>query len=94
MCLVHELRNRGFDVKTEVLIPVEYDGLLLKHGYRGDIIVNGVVVVENKTVEKILPIHSAQVLTYLRLSDLRLGFLLNWNVPRMKDGIRRIVNQL
>jgi GxxExxY protein len=93
-CLTHELRNRGFDVACERLIPMVYEGLRLEHGYRIDMIVSEAVIVENKTVSTLLPIHEAQILTYLRLSGLRLGFLLNWNVARMKDGLRRYVHQL
>ena len=93
-CLTHELRSRGFEVTCEVLIPITYDTVRLGFGYRVDMIVNDSVVIENKTVERVLPIHSAQILTYLRLSGLRLGFLLNWYVPLMKDGNRRFVNNL
>lgn len=75
-------------------MPVTYDGMKIDAGYRMDIVVNGLIVIENKTVEKILPIHQAQLLTYLKLSGMNLGFLLNWNVTIMKDGIKRIVNNL
>ena len=63
-------------------------------GFRMDMMVQKTVIIENKTVEKLLPIHQAQLLTYLKLTNLKLGFLLNWNVPLMKDGIKRMVNNL
>lgn len=75
-------------------MPVQYDGLEIDAGYRVDLIVEESVLVENKAVYAILPIHEAQLITYLKLSGLRLGFLLNWNVPRMKEGIRRFVYRL
>ena len=93
-CLIYELKKRGLKVDSEVAMPVTYDGMKINAGYRMDIVVNGSIVIENKTVEKILPIHQAQLLTYLKLSGMNLGFLLNWNVTIMKDGIKRIVNNL
>lgn len=93
-CLAYELRKRGSHVQTEVLLPVVYDGLQLDAGYRIDMLVEGVVIIENKAVEKVLPIHEAQLLTYLKLRDCRLGYLLNWNVSLMKHGIKRMVNKL
>jgi GxxExxY protein len=93
-CLAHELRSRMLDVRCEVDLPVAYRGIEVSAGYRIDMLVNDVVIVENKAVEQVLPIHTAQLLTYLRLADCRLGFLLNWCVPLMKDGITRLVNHL
>ena len=93
-CLAHELRTRGLRVECEVLLPVVYGGLQIDAGYRMDMLVQDCVIVENKAVEKLLPIHQAQLLTYLKLLDCRLGFLLNWNVPLMKQGIKRMVNGL
>jgi GxxExxY protein len=75
-------------------LPVVYDGLQLDAGYRIDMLVEDSVIVENKAVERLLPIHQAQLLTYLKLRDCRLGFLLNWNVSLMKRGIKRLVNRL
>jgi GxxExxY protein len=75
-------------------IPVEYESVKLDMGFRADMIVDNAVIVENKTVEKIAPIHEAQLLTYLKITGFHLGFLLNWNVPLMKQGINRIVNNL
>ena len=93
-CLTHELRKRGLRVDCEVLLPVVYDGIQLDAGYRIDMLVEACIIVENKAVEKLLPIHQAQLLTYLKLQDCRLGFLLNWNVPLMKQGIKRMANNL
>jgi len=76
------------------LLPVVYDGQQIDAGYRIDMLVEGCVIIENKAVDQMLPIHQAQLLTYLKLRDCRLGFLLNWNVRLMKDGIKRMVNNL
>ena len=75
-------------------MPVVYDGVRIDAGYRIDMLVDDQVIVENKAVEKLLPIHEAQLLTYLKLRDCRLGFLLNWHVTLMKHGIKRMVNNL
>ncbi len=93
-CLAHELRKRGLCVECEVSQPVEYDGLQIEAGYRLDMLVDNQVIIENKAVETVLPIHEAQLLTYLRLRDCRLGYLINWHVPLVKDGIKRMVNKL
>ncbi len=93
-CVQYELQKNGLLVECEVALPVVYDKLKIDAGYRIDMIVEGVVIVENKTVEKLLPIHEAQLLTYLKMKNCKLGFLLNWNVSRMKDGIKRMVNNL
>ncbi len=88
-CLAHELRKRGLHVETEVAQPVMYDGERIDVGYRLDMLIENVVIIENKTVDEIAPIHEAQLLTYLKLRQCRPGFLLNWNVELMKHGIRR-----
>jgi GxxExxY protein len=93
-CLAYELCKRGLRVECEVLQPIIYEDVKIDAGYRIDMLVEGCVIIENKTVEKLLPIHQAQLLTYLKLRDCRLGFLLNWNVPLMKHGIKRMVNNL
>ena len=93
-CLIYELRQRGLTVDSEVPMPIKYGEVKIEVGYRMDLVINKMIVVENKTVEKLLPIHQAQLLTYLKLSGYNLGFLLNWNVTIMKDGIKRIVNNL
>jgi GxxExxY protein len=93
-CLKYELQQRGLRVATEVFQPVKYEGLYIDAGYRLDMIVENSVIIENKSVERLLPIHQAQLLTYLRLRDFRLGYLINWNVQLIKDGIHRMVNNL
>jgi len=93
-CLEYELRNAGLNVVSEVTLPVVYYGKKIDAGYRLDMLVNDAVIIENKVVEKLLPLHEAQLLTYLRLKQCRLGYLLNWNVLLMKDGIKRMVHQL
>jgi GxxExxY protein len=93
-CLAYELRQRNLHVDCEVTLPVVYEGLHIDAGYRIDMLVEDVVIIENKAVKKILPIHQAQLLTYLNLRDCRLGYLLNWNVALMKNGIKRMVNNL
>jgi len=93
-CLAYELRKRGLQVECEVLLPILYDGQRIDAGYRIDMLVENCIVIENKTVDFLLPIHEAQLLTHLKLRDCRLGFLLNWNARPMKTGIRRMVNNL
>jgi len=93
-CLLHELRKRGRKVLSQVALPVVYDGVKIDVGYRIDLLVEDVVIVELKAVEKLLPIHDAQILSYLKLGDYRLGLLINFNVLHLKDGIKRKVNNL
>jgi GxxExxY protein len=93
-CMEYEMKNNGLRVECEVILPITYEKIKIDAGYRIDMIVEGCVVVENKAVEKLLPIHEAQLLTYLKMKQCKLGFLLNLNVPRMKDGIKRMVNNL
>lgn len=93
-CVAHELGKRGFTVRRQVAMPIEYDGIVFNMGYRLDLLVEDKVVLELKAVEKVLPVHAAQLLSYLRLGSYRLGFLLNFNTVRMVDGIKRIVNGL
>jgi GxxExxY protein len=93
-CHAYELRKRGRIVVTELKLPIVYDGQEFDDGYRIDELVDGLVVVENKTVETILPIHMAQLLTYLKLKNCKLGFLINWNVKLIKNGIQRVANGL
>lgn len=90
-CLVHELEKRGRRVRRQPVLPLEYDGLKLEAGYRLDLLVDDSVIVEVKSTDALASVHEAQLLTYLRLSRLRLGYLLNFNVARLKDGIRRII---
>jgi GxxExxY protein len=91
-CHVYELRKRGRLVLTELKLPIIYDGQQFDDGYRIDELVDNLIIVENKTVESILPIHMAQLITYLKLKDCRLGFLINWNVKLIKNGITRVAN--
>jgi GxxExxY protein len=90
-CLTHELRKAGQKVATEMLVPIVYDGVELD-GYRLDMLVNDAVIVEVKTVERLLPVHHAQLLSYLRLLDKRLGILINFKVPQVMQGVKRVVN--
>jgi GxxExxY protein len=91
-CLAHELRGRGFQVETQVALPVVYEGQKLELGYRIDLLVEKRVVVEIKCVEAIHPVHQAQLLSYLRLSGYNVGLLINFYVPHLKDGILRMVD--
>ncbi len=93
-CLERELAIRNISFEREKPIPIGYKGLRLDCGYRADFLVADLVVVELKAVEKMLPIHQAQVLTYLKLLNKKLGILLNFNVPLMKEGIKRIALKL
>lgn len=88
-CLVYELEKRDLSVDRQVNVPVMYDGRRFNTGLRLDLLVDDCVVVELKAVEKLLPLFNAQLLTYLKLSDKRLGLLINFNVPVIKDGIKR-----
>lgn len=91
-CLIYELRKRGLRVEYEIDQPVHYENLKIDAGYRIDMLVEDCIIIENKCVEQVLPIHQAQLLTYLRLRKCHIGFLVNWKVRLMKDGIQRIVN--
>jgi len=92
-CLTYELEKSGLKVACEVMLPVKYEEVNIDIGFRIDMLVEDKIIVENKTVEKIAPIHEAQLLTYLKMAKLNLGFLLNWNVTLMKGGIKRMVNK-
>jgi GxxExxY protein len=89
-CLAHELEKNGLETKRQLALPVFYDGIKIDAGYRIDLLVNSRVVVEIKSVEKFAPIHMAQVISYMKLGGFRLGYLLNFNVQRLKDGIKRV----
>jgi GxxExxY protein len=91
-CLLFELRRRGISVASQSPMPVEYEGVRLDVGYRVDILVAETVIVELKSVETVLPIHKAQVLSYLKLSGKKVGLLINFNACRLKDGIFRFAN--
>ena len=93
-CLAYELQKTGLNIQSERALPVIYDDVKLNCGYRIDLWVNAKVIIEIKAVVALNDIHLAQILTYLKLTDNRLGFLINFNVARIKDGIRRVVNRL
>lgn len=90
-CLAFELREMGFRVAAEVPLPISYNGVQLDCGYRLDLVVEDLVVVELKAVEAILPVHRAQMISYLKLSHKSLGLLINFNVTHLREGIRRFV---
>jgi GxxExxY protein len=90
-CLAHELRKAEFTVETEVLLPVVYDGVKLDFGYRIDMLVNDLVIVELKAVEEISRVHVAQTLSYMKLGKKQLGLIINFHVSHLKDGIKRLV---
>jgi GxxExxY protein len=89
-CTAYEITQSGLLAPTEVALPVVYKGVKLDAGLRLDMLVNNCVIVEFKAVETVLPVHTAQVITYLKITGIRLGFLINFNVIRLKDGIKRI----
>lgn len=92
-CLAHELRLRGIPFATETPLSLEYKGCVVDTAFRADIVVADRLLVELKSVEQVLPLHSAQLLTYLRVMRLPIGLLINFNVPRLRSGIRRIINR-
>jgi GxxExxY protein len=89
-CLCHELKQRGVPFKSQVALPIHYNGLTLDNGLRLDLLIGDKLIVELKAVEKMQPLYDAQPLTYLKLSGLRLGLLINFNTVLIKDGIKRI----
>ena len=92
-CLVEELKDKGLKVKSQVKLPIVYKGKTLNKDFYIDLLVEDKVVIELKAVEVILPVHEVQLVTYLKLADKRLGLLINFNVPLLKEGIRRRVNK-
>ena len=92
VCLDYELSKRGINVSKQVPLAVRYDGVQLELGYRLDLLVDGKVVVEVKAVERLLPLHHAQLLSYLKLGGYKIGLLLNFHTLHLRDGIKRIVN--
>ncbi len=89
-CLVHELLKTGLSARSQVELPIIYDGITLDIGYRTDILVEELVIIELKAVDKILPIHKAQLISYLKLSGKDVGLLINFNVEHLRDGIDRL----
>lgn len=94
VALAHVLRQRGLAVARQVPISITYEGITFDEGFRADLIVENVVLVELKSLERMAPVHKKVVLTYLRLSGLRLGLLVNFGAPMLKDGFERLVNGL
>lgn len=88
--LAHVLRQRGFQIDQQKVLPVQFDTIKIDAGFRPDLIVNDQIIIELKACERILPIHEAQIHTYLKLSQKTLGLILNFNVPSLKNGIKRI----
>ena len=92
--LMHELVKWGMRVERQVLIPIRYEGVEITEGFRADLIVNGLLIVELKSIEVLLPVHKKQLLTYLRMADLKLGLLINFGEALFKTGVHRVVNGL
>ncbi len=90
-CLRHELQARGVEARSQVVLPITYEGVVLDAGYRLDLFVEGKVIVEIKAVDALTAVHQAQILTYLRLSGCRVGLLMNFNMALFKHGVRRFV---
>jgi GxxExxY protein len=93
-CVEYELNKRCLAVKKQVPMPLRYDDLSIDVGYRLDLLVEDAIAIELKSVQQLLPVHKAQLLSYLRVGDYRLGFLLNFHAMHMRDGIKRVVNRL
>jgi GxxExxY protein len=91
--LARMLEERGYRVERQKVVSFEYCGMRFEDGFRADLVVEGAIVVELKSVERLAPVHAKQLLTYLRLLDLRVGFLINFNTATFKEGIQRVVNQ-
>lgn len=91
-CLAYELRSRGLQVLTEVQVPIVYGDVVLEEAFRIDLMIDDEVIVEVKAVQALHPAHASQLLTYLRLSRLHVGLLFNFHEPRLRDGIKRVVN--
>ena len=94
VCLAHELKLIGLDLQQQIALPVVYKGIKLNAGYRIDMIVENKVIIEIKSVDALAPIHTAQILTYLKLKEIKLGLLINFNSVKLVDGLKRIVNNL
>lgn len=92
--LAKELERRGLFIERQKAVPIEFEGLHFEEGFRADLVVERAIIVEWKSVETLAPVHSKQLLTYLRLLDYRLGLLINFGAPLLKDGVKRIVNKL
>ena len=93
-CLLYELNKRDLETESQITLPIRYDGQKIDAGYRIDLMVEGTIIIELKTVDKLLPIHTAQLLSYLKMADKKLGLLINFNVTSLRHGIKRIANDL
>ncbi|MCX6144402.1 MAG: GxxExxY protein [Ignavibacteriales bacterium] len=94
VCLCHELSKRGYHVERQLDLPISYDGIAFDEGLRLDVLVENLVICELKAVDEMNPVWQAQLLSHLKLTGKRLGFLINFNVPLIKDGIRRLILQI
>jgi GxxExxY protein len=92
VCLIHELGKQEMKVRSQVALPVVYDGIRLDAGYRIDLLVEDQIIVELKAIDRLLPIHEAQLISYLKLSGKKIGLLINFNVRLLRDGIKRLAN--
>lgn len=93
-CLAYDLRRSGLSVATQAPVPIRYHGLTIEVGYRADLIIDDAVIVELKALRRLAPVHEMQLLSYLRFSDKRLGLLINFHEAHLKNGIKRLVNDL
>ena len=93
-CLCHELTKSGFSVARQLALPIEYDGLTVDLAYRPDIVIPGLAIIEVKTVAKLLPVHQAQLLTYLRFAKIEKGLLFNFHALPFRTGIKRLINSI
>lgn len=93
-CLAHDLRKKGLNIQTQVNLPIIYDDLIIEKAFRLDMLIEGKIIIEVKAISEISDLHLAQILTYLKMTDLKLGMLINFNVNLFKDGVRRVVNGL
>ena len=93
VCLEHEIKKAGLEVKRQVNIPIIYDGIVFNEGLKLDLLVENTIIIEIKAVEKMNPLWQAQILSHLKLLDKELGFLINFNVPLVRDGIKRFINK-
>jgi GxxExxY protein len=94
VALAHDLMKRGFAVKRQEAVRIKYDGITFEEGFRADLIVDDCVIIELKSIESLAPVHGKQLLTYLRLTGMKLGLLINFGAPLIKEGIVRVVNGL
>ena len=90
VCIEHELNKLGYDVKRQVEIPIEYDGIRFDEGFRADLVIENSVIVEIKAVDKMHPVYTAQIISYLKMMNKKLGYLINFHEPLIKNGIERI----